>query len=206
VTILDTGSITAADGRGAAEICQQAAEIMIDEDAFRSRERRRDFLRLAAAAGVGLSGVLVSSSLSVAAIKHDAPHVFDVDLAKIQSGSGVRVAWRGQPIFIRHLTASEVAVAQAVQLSELPDPQSLNERTHSGHRDWLVVVAVCPHLGCMPLGIAPGEPRGSFGGFVCPCHGSQFDTAGRVRAGPAPTNLEVPNYRFIGDSVIRFGG
>lgn len=128
-----------------------------------------------------------------------------MDVAKIPPGSGVKLAWHGQPVFIRHLTPAEVATVQAEPIADLRDPQTLDERTRPGHRDWLVVIAVCPHLGCMPLGIAPGEPRGSFGGFVCPCHGSQFDAAGRVRAGPSPSNLEVPAYRFDGGHILRLG-
>lgn len=129
----------------------------------------------------------------------------DVDITKIPPGSGIKVMWSGKPVFVRHLTVTEIAAVQATSLADLRDPQSLDERTRDGHHDWLVAIAICPHLGCVPLGIGSGEPRGRYGGFLCPCHGSQFDPAGRVRGGPAPTNLEVPPYRFLDDAVIRIG-
>lgn len=170
---------------------------MTFETALDVPQRRRDVLRVATAASASaiVLGGVSSARAGGAAL--------DIDIAKIPAGAGIRLPWRGQPLFIRHLTPVEVSVAKSVALADLRDPQSLEDRTRPGHSDWLVMIGVCPHLGCVPLGIAPGDPRGSFGGFVCPCHGSQFDPAGRVRAGPAPGNLEVPAYRFVGDHIIR---
>jgi ubiquinol-cytochrome c reductase iron-sulfur subunit len=159
--------------------------------------RRRDMLRLTAIAGLALGG---ATNAQAAQTSGDP---LDVDLSKIPPGSGLKLVWHGQPLFVRHLTPAEIAAARSVAQADLRDPQTLEERTQPGHRDWLVMIGICPHLGCTPLGIAPGDPHGSFGGFVCPCHGSQFDAAGRVRAGPAPNNLEVPAYRFVGDHIIR---
>jgi ubiquinol-cytochrome c reductase iron-sulfur subunit len=164
---------------------------MIDDNA--PRPRRRDVLHLAAVAGA-----------ACATTRAQAEQPTDIDITKIAPGSGLKLALRGQPIFIRHLTPSEVSTIQAVAQAELRDPETLEERTRPGHREWLIVIGICPHLGCTPLGIGSGEPRGRYGGFLCPCHGSQFDVAGRVRAGPAPTNLEVPAYRFLDDRTVRF--
>ena len=103
------------------------------------------------------------------------------------------------------LTEKEIAEADAVPLSALRDPATLAERTKEGHVNWLITMGVCTHLGCVPLGAAEGENRGEFGGYFCPCHGSHYDTAGRIRKGPAPTNLEVPEYAFTSDTVIQVG-
>jgi len=175
---------------------------MVDNPVSRPARRRRDVLQLGA---VGVAGAALrpGGAAAGAAAEAGARNGLAVDISKIPPGSGLKLAWRGQPVFVRHLTAAEVAAVQAVPLAELRDPQSLEERTQPGRRDWLIALAVCPHLGCTPLGIAPGEPRGSFGGFVCPCHGSQFDPIGRVRAGPAPGNLEIPGYRFEDERVLR---
>jgi ubiquinol-cytochrome c reductase iron-sulfur subunit len=129
----------------------------------------------------------------------------DVDISAIQSGQAIKTIWRKQPIFIRNLTAAEQAAANAVDTASLRDPQTLAERTREGHRNWLITLGVCTHLGCVPLGAAEGEPRGDFGGYFCPCHGSHYDTAARVRKGPAPRNLEVPEYEFTTPTSVRIG-
>ncbi len=179
--------------------------IMTDAAPPVSAPRRRDILRLTG--NFAMTGaVLEIAAPLVAAPPARTGQLPEVDISKVPPGSGIKIAWAGQPVFIRHLTAAEVDMVQAVPLADLRDPQSLEERTQPGHREWLVAIAVCPHLGCMPLGIGVGEPRGQYGGFLCPCHGSQFDPAGRVRAGPAPTNLEVPPYRSHNGAVIRLGG
>jgi ubiquinol-cytochrome c reductase iron-sulfur subunit len=108
-------------------------------------------------------------------------------------------------VFIRNLTADEVSEANKVPVSTLRDPQSLADRTKPGKENWLVTLGVCTHLGCVPLGAAAGEVRGDYGGYFCPCHGSHYDTAARIRKGPAPTNLEVPNYEFLSDTVVKIG-
>jgi ubiquinol-cytochrome c reductase iron-sulfur subunit len=106
---------------------------------------------------------------------------------------------------VRHLTPAEIAAADKVDASTLRDPQTLEERTVDGKTQWLVTMGVCTHLGCVPLGAAEGEVRGEYGGYFCPCHGSVYDTAARIRKGPAPTNLEVPKYKYTSDTAILVG-
>jgi ubiquinol-cytochrome c reductase iron-sulfur subunit len=170
--------------------------------------RRRDFINIAAASfgGVGAVAFLyplinqMNPSADVLALAQ-----IDVDVSPIQAGQAIKTMWRKQPIFIRNLTPAEQAAANAVDASSLRDPQTLDERTKEGHRNWLITLGVCTHLGCVPLGAAEGEPKGEFGGYFCPCHGSHYDTAARVRKGPAPRNLEVPEYEFLSDTSVRIG-
>jgi ubiquinol-cytochrome c reductase iron-sulfur subunit len=129
----------------------------------------------------------------------------DVYVSHIDPGKAIKSIWRKQPIFIRNLTPAEQAAANAVDVASLRDPQTLDERTKEGHRNWLITLGVCTHLGCVPLGAAEGEPRGDFGGYFCPCHGSHYDTAARIRKGPAPRNLEVPEYAFLSPTSVRIG-
>ena len=129
----------------------------------------------------------------------------EADLSKIAPGSGVKFSWRGKPVFARHLTPAEIAAADKVDIKELRDPETLEKRTKPGNKQWLITMGVCTHLGCVPLGTAQGENRGSYGGYFCPCHGSQYDTAGRIRKGPAPKNLEVPVYAFKTPTTIQIG-
>ena len=129
----------------------------------------------------------------------------EVDIAKVQPGQGIKVSWRKQPVFIRNLTPKEIAEANATPLSDLRDPQSLAERTKPGKANWLITLGVCTHLGCVPLGIADGENKGPYGGYFCPCHGSAYDTAARIRSGPAPTNLAVPDYIFKSPTTVEIG-
>ncbi len=127
----------------------------------------------------------------------------EIDLSTIAPGTGATAAWQGTPLFIRNRTASEVALAREADGAALPDPQPDSERVQ--RPQWLVVVGICTHLGCIPLGQKAGEPRGAWGGYFCPCHGSEYDTSGRVRKGPAPRNLEVPQYTFLTDSRLKIG-
>ncbi len=129
----------------------------------------------------------------------------EVALESITPGMGITVVWRGKPIFVRHRTAAEIAEAQAAQPGQLPDPQADADRVKAGHAEWIVLVGICTHLGCVPLGNKPSDPRGAWGGWFCSCHGSAFDTSGRIRLGPAPTNLAVPPYAFETDKKIRIG-
>ena len=124
-------------------------------------------------------------------------------LGSIVAGQAVTVMWRGKPVFIRHRTPQEIEAARAVPLSELKDPQTDQARVTKP--EWLIVVGVCTHLGCVPLGQKPTDPRGDYGGWFCPCHGSHYDTSGRIRKGPAPRNLVVPRYAFTSDTRIRIG-
>ena len=127
----------------------------------------------------------------------------EVDVSKIAEGQAITVTWRGKPVFIRHRTKDEIARANAIDSGELRHPEDDEIRVQKP--ELLVVVGVCTHLGCVPLGQKAGEVTGDYEGWFCPCHGSHYDTSGRIRKGPAPTNLEVPPYSFLSDSVIRIG-
>ena len=129
----------------------------------------------------------------------------EVTLTPIEAGQAITVVWRGKPVFVRHRTPKEIKEAEDVKLSALIDPQADSARVKAGHDQWLVVIGICTHLGCVPLGNAPSDPRGEWGGWFCPCHGSQYDTSGRVRHGPAPLNLAVPPYAFETDTKIKIG-
>ncbi|MGV8854438.1 MAG: ubiquinol-cytochrome c reductase iron-sulfur subunit [Devosia sp.] len=164
---------------------------------------RRDFLFVATGAvgAVGAAAVVWplinqmnpdASTLAVASI--------EFNLNGIESGQSVTILWRGLPVFVRNRTDKEVAEAKAVPMSDLKDPATDESRTKEGHENWLIMIANCTHLGCIPTGEA-----GEFDGWACPCHGSQFDTAGRIRKGPAPTNLVVPPYEFISDTLVQIG-
>jgi ubiquinol-cytochrome c reductase iron-sulfur subunit len=127
----------------------------------------------------------------------------EVDLAPIADGQRITVTWRGNPVFIDHRTAEQIKEAEAVNVGDLRDPQTDEARVIEP--EWLVVVGVCTHLGCVPLGQKTGQSRGDYGGWFCPCHGSHYDTSGRIRKGPAPLNLPVPPYEFTGDTTIVIG-
>ncbi|MEX0753008.1 MAG: ubiquinol-cytochrome c reductase iron-sulfur subunit, partial [Xanthobacteraceae bacterium] len=115
-------------------------------------------------------------------------------------GQVIKVFWRGKPIFINHRTKKEIEEARNVNLASLPDPQPDSARVKEGHDEWQVLIGICTHLGCIPLAHA-----GEYDGYFCPCHGSQYDTSGRIRRGPAPANLALPPYEFIADTKIRIG-
>jgi ubiquinol-cytochrome c reductase iron-sulfur subunit len=171
-----------------------------------SGETRRDFLYLAAA-GMGVVGTasviwpLVDSmnpSAEVLALAST-----EVDLGPIAEGQRITVTWRGNPVFIDHRTQAQIQEAEAVDIEALPDPQPDAARVEKP--EWLIVIGVCTHLGCVPLGQKTGQSRGEFGGWFCPCHGSHYDTSGRIRKGPAPLNLVVPPYSFTTDTQIVIG-
>ncbi len=129
----------------------------------------------------------------------------DVDISPVVEGQGITVVWRGKPVFVRHRTAKEVKDAADAPMSSMKDPETDAARVKAGHDQWLIVVGICTHLGCVPLGNKATDPRGEFGGWFCPCHGSQYDTSGRIRLGPAPKNLLVPTYAFSSDTKIKIG-
>ncbi len=170
--------------------------------------RRRDFINVAAvsAAGVGGAATLIPL-ISQMAPSADvlAASSTEVDISAIQPGQAIKAVFRKQPVFIRNLTAVEIEEADAVDVASLRDPQTLAERTLEGKENWLITMGVCTHLGCVPLGAGEGEVKGEFGGYFCPCHGSHYDTAARIRKGPAPKNLEVPEYTFLSDTVVKIG-
>ena len=170
--------------------------------------RRRDFINIAAvaAAGVGGAATLVPLVSQMAPSKDVlAESTTEIDLAPIEPGQAIKAVFRKQPLFVRNLTQQEIDEANATPADSLRDPQTLQERTKEGRANWLVTMGVCTHLGCVPLGAGEGEVKGEFGGYFCPCHGSHYDTAGRIRKGPAPTNLEVPEYEFTSDTKILVG-
>jgi ubiquinol-cytochrome c reductase iron-sulfur subunit len=127
----------------------------------------------------------------------------EVDLAQIEVGQAITVKWRGKPVFIRRRTPEEIKSAEDVDVTTLRDPQPDSVRVQKP--EWLILVGVCTHLGCVPQGQKPSEPRGQFGGWFCPCHGSEYDTSGRIRRGPAPLNLAVPTYVFETDTLVKIG-
>lgn len=170
--------------------------------------RRRDFVNIAAVSAAGVGGVAVLYPLiSQMAPSRDvlAESSTELDVAAIQPGQAIKAVFRKQPLFVRRLTPAEINAANAVATASLRDPQTLEERTKPGHTDMLITMGVCTHLGCVPLGAAEGEVKGEFGGYFCPCHGSHYDTAGRIRKGPAPANLEVPEYEFTSDTKVVVG-
>jgi len=168
-----------------------------------SGETRRDFIVLSASAvaGVGAASFawpLVDSlnpSADVLALAST-----EVDISSIEKGQSIRVMWRGKPVFVRRRTDKEIAEARETKISDLPDPETDEARVQKGKDEWLVLVGVCTHLGCVPLG-----NQGEYGGWFCPCHGSHYDTSGRIRKGPAPTNLAIPPYEFASNNVIKIG-
>ena len=167
---------------------------------------RRDFLFLATGA-IGAVGVASVAWPLIDQMNPDASTLalssIEVDLSPIQEGQIVTVKWRGGPVFVRHRTKKEIEAAEATPLSELKDPQTDQARVQKP--EWLIVVGVCTHLGCIPLGQKQGDDRGLFGGWFCPCHGSMYDTSARIRQGPAPLNLLVPPYKFTSDTKITIG-
>lgn len=170
--------------------------------------RRRDFINIAAVSAAGVGGLtLLVPLISQMAPSADvlAASTTDVDLTAITAGQGIKAVYRSQPLFVRHLTGKEIAEADAVPVSSLRDPQTLEQRTQPGKTQWLITMGVCTHLGCVPLGITSDENRGEYGGYFCPCHGSQYDTAARIRKGPAPRNLDVPPVKFTSDTAIKVG-
>lgn len=170
--------------------------------------RRRDFINIAAVsfAGVGAVAIvlpLVNQMNPSADVL--AQSTTELDVSKIAPGQAIKASFRKQPLFVRNLTPAEIAEANKVNVSSLRDPQTLAERTKVGKENWLITLGVCTHLGCVPLGAGEGENKGPFGGYFCPCHGSAYDTAARIRQGPAPRNLEVPPYEFTNDTTVMVG-
>ena len=181
---------------------------------------RRDVILIGAGAFAAIGGAAVlwplldqmnpdASTLSLSTT--------EVDIAPIEEGQAITVMWRGKPIFIRHRTAKEIDEAKEVKLDKLIDPLARNanlpedaeatdaNRAASDREPWLVMIGICTHLGCIPKGQAVGDYKGEYGGWFCPCHGSQYDTAGRVRVGPAPQNMYIPPYAFTSDTKIKIG-
>ncbi len=184
---------------------------------------RRDFIHLLAVGTTGLGAAAVAwpfidqlnPDASVRALASK-----EVDISGIEVGQAIKVMWRGKPVFIRRRTEDEIKEAEGVAISALKDKASRNANDEGADAsdnarvtaadgqarpEWLVLVGVCTHLGCIPLGTAQGEVRGDYDGWFCPCHGSHYDIAGRIRKGPAPENLPVPPYAFLSDTTIKIG-
>jgi ubiquinol-cytochrome c reductase iron-sulfur subunit len=167
-------------------------------------ENRRDFLLLTAQAmgAVGAAALIwpfvdsMNPSADVLALAST-----EVNLDAIAEGQEIKVMWRGKPVFIRHRTAKNIEEANAVDITTLRDPQTDAQRVKPGKEQWLIQVGVCTHLGCVPLGTGAGE----YDGWFCPCHGSHYDSSGRIRKGPAPTNLTIPAYEFLSDTKVKIG-
>jgi len=169
---------------------------------------KRDFLQLIALSGAAIGSAAIGWALvdSMNPSKDVlAVSATEVDLAPIAVGMGITVMWQGKPIFIRHRTPQEITAAQNVNLEDLRDPQTDQSRVKAGHAQWIILIGICTHLGCIPLGNKPTDMRGEWGGWFCPCHGSQYDTSGRIRKGPAPLDLFLPPYAFETDTRIKIG-
>ena len=169
---------------------------------------RRDFLHVAAAVTPAVGAAVAAwpfidqmnpaaDTLALATV--------EVDLSAIAEGEAVIIKWQGKPIFIRHRTASEIADAQAVDVAALVHKETDADRVTEGKEQWLVLSGICTHLGCVPMGTKSGDDKGEYNGWFCPCHGSHYDTSGRIRKGPAPLNLEIPPYNFTNDTTIVIG-
>ena len=169
---------------------------------------RRDFLYLTAGAmgavAVGTAAWPLVDSMNPAADTL-ALATAEVDLSTVEAGQTITAVWRGKPVFIHRRAPEEVEKIRAENWQDLRDPQSDEARVLKGHDQWLVMVGICTHLGCIPMGSKLGQPKGDFNGWFCPCHGSHYDQSGRIRKGPAPKNLAVPPYSFVSDTLIRIG-
>ncbi len=169
-----------------------------------SAPTRRDFLYVAtgsvAAVGAAFAAwpLIFQMNPDASTIAAGAP--VEVDLTPVAEGQVIKVFWRGKPIFVNHRTPKEIKEAEDVNLRSLPDPQPDSARVKPGHANFQVLIGICTHLGCIPI-----AHSGAYNGYFCPCHGSVYDTSGRIRSGPAPTNLELPPYEFLTDTRIRIG-
>ena len=165
---------------------------------------RRDFLFVATGAAAAVGTVFTAwpfiSQMNPDASTIAAGAPIDVDLGPVAEGQIMHVVWRSKPIFVRHLTAKEIDDTKQADWKTMIDPASDQSRVKDGHNQWLVVIGICTHLGCIPI-----AHEGNYDGFFCPCHGSQYDSSGRIRQGPAPANLPVPPYQFVSDTKIQIG-
>ena len=174
--------------------------------AKKPKNKRRDFLQLSTVTlgAVGTAAFIWPFLKSMSPAEDTlAAGSTEVDISAIEEGQSITIKWRGKPVFIKKRTKDEIDAAKMVQASDLRDPQDDADRVQK--EEWLVLVGVCTHLGCVPLGQKVSDMKGEYDGWYCPCHGSHYDTSGRIRKGPAPTNLEVPSYKFLSDNIIKIG-
>ena len=179
---------------------------------------RRDFIHILTSTFV-VGGAAAAAWPMVSQMNPDASVLAlstkEVDLSAVGEGQAIKVMWQGKPVFIRHRTAEEIQESEAAAMAELKDGDARNDNlsgsvpatdeNRRGDAKWMILVGVCTHLGCIPLGTAAGENRGEYNGWFCPCHGSHYDVAGRIRKGPAPENLPIPPYEFLSDTVVKIG-
>ncbi|MEM9494744.1 MAG: ubiquinol-cytochrome c reductase iron-sulfur subunit [Pseudomonadota bacterium] len=179
---------------------------------------RREFIHILAA-GVAGGGAVAAAWPLVSQMNPDASVLAlstkEVDLSAVEVGQAIKVIWQGKPVFLRRRTPEEIAEAEATPMAELKDPLARNDNLPANdsaidanrriNAEWMILIGVCTHLGCIPLGTAEGENRGEYNGWFCPCHGSHYDIAGRIRKGPAPDNLPIPPYEFLSDTVVKIG-
>jgi ubiquinol-cytochrome c reductase iron-sulfur subunit len=192
--VRSAGGLTGKTGKGLVTVTTMSS----------AEPTRRDFLYIATGM-VGAVGAAATLVPLVGQMNPDASTVaagapIQVDLAPIAEGQIIKVFWRSKPIYIFHRTANDIDLARKVDVSSLKDPQPDQDRVKQGHDQWLVVIGICTHLGCIPV-----AHEGSYDGWFCPCHGSQYDSSGRIRQGPAPANLPLPPYAFLSDSQIQIG-
>ena len=165
------------------------------------KTNRRDFL-FTASYTVGAVGLGATIWPFIAQMNPDrsvkALATTEVDISQIEPGKSITVLWRGKPVFIKRRTKDEIEEARNVDIKDLPHPEKDEDRAKDP--EWLVMLGICTHLGCVPLG-----DKGEYNGWFCPCHGSHYDTSGRIRKGPAPTNLEIPKYEFVNSNTIKIG-
>lgn len=192
-----TKKITKATKKAPAKKVQKAEPEQVQD------QSKRDFVVMAsnglAAVGACAIAVPLVDSMNPSADVL-AQSSTEVDVSNVEPGTQKKVMWRGKPVFIRRRTPEEIAISQAVDLADLPDPQSDSERVKEGKEEWLVMVGVCTHLGCIPI-----VDKGDYEGWFCPCHGSHYDDSGRIRKGPARSNLLIPPYEFLNDTTIKIG-
>tara|TARA_B100001123_G_C15328450_1_gene1030388 strand:- start:501 stop:1028 length:528 start_codon:yes stop_codon:yes gene_type:complete len=171
-----------------------------------TKQKRRSFLQLSTITlgAIGSAGFIWPFLKSMNPAEDTlALGTTEVDISEIEVGSSITVKWRGKPVFIRKRTQQEIQEAKEVKMADLKDPVKDTDRVKKD--EWLVLVGICTHLGCVPLGQKISDIKGEYNGWYCPCHGSHYDSSGRIRKGPAPTNLDVPPYSFLNDTTIRIG-